>query len=416
MKNNTLIYAGISVLSLASTAQAGDFLGNLIEPGSPAPAGSSLLDSNPFAFSDKVKIKGDIRARYEFREQDGLDASHSLTTRARLGLEVGDFNGFTAFAEGEFTGAIIDDFNAGGGADPSNPGNTQIADPNNAEVNRAWIQYKQNGVLAKIGRQRIIRNNAAFIGNVGWRQNEQTYDAIQAGYSKDNFSIHYVYSDRVNRIFGANADVAPAEAFEGDFHFLDLNYKADFGEVGAYAYLIDVENQAQVGRSNTFGGFIKSNGLHAEVAYQEGNSAGVDYTSVYGHLNYTQKFGKGSLTAGAEYFTEEFKTPVATVHAFNGWADAFIGNRIGLADFEGIADFYLKYSQKLPAGFTFKLHGHYFLDDSLSNAYGYEVDALLVKSFKPNLKGLVKAGFFFGDDDFGRPDIQQVTAELNYSF
>ncbi|NNM27945.1 MAG: hypothetical protein HKO57_00365, partial [Akkermansiaceae bacterium] len=306
-----------------------------------------------------------------------------------------------------------------------------IGDPENAELNQAWIRYAQDGAGLKAGRQRIIRNNAAFIGNVGWRQNEQTYDAIEGSFSNDNLSLSYVYSDRVQRIFGDDANDAlpgpPLRDFEGEFHFIDGSYRAPFGETGAYAYLIDVDNNAAVGESNTVGAFIKAGPVHAEAAWQDGTSslagpaAMNDYDAFYGHLVCTHEAGPATLTGGLEYLEENFKTPFATVHAFNGFADAFILQRTGLnkaggGAYTGLADFYLGYSQGgLPGGLVFKGFLHYFLDDGFSDAYGWEADAVLVKKINENVTALFKAARFSADDP-GYADIEQVSVQLDIKF
>ena len=173
MKIKTLMNMGISLLTLDAIAHAGSPSSEITE----AQANTTQQTSTAHPdFLEKIKMNGDIRTRYEFREVDGLDASNALTIRARLGFTLGDFNGFSAFAEAEGTQGLIEDFRSNPtGSSSTSPyvkGNTPIADPNNIELNRAWMQYKKDGFLAKIGRQRIIHNNAAIIGNVGWRQNE----------------------------------------------------------------------------------------------------------------------------------------------------------------------------------------------------------------------------------------------------
>ncbi len=419
----------LTLASMASLAQAGD------EPASYPPA-ATTTSASPDAFS-KIKFTGNIRTRYEFRETDPADASHALTARARIGLEIGSFGGFSAFVEGEGTQGIIEDFrsNPTGNpnlTDPYVSGNSVIADPNNAELNQAYLKYAKDGFFVQVGRQRIIRNSAAFIGNVGWRQNEQTFDAAQIGYKNDNFSVSYVYSDRARRIFGEDAPSGtPLREFKGDFHLLDLSYKADFGTVGGYAYLIDVDpvrNQGpllNVGESNTFGVFADVNGFHAEVAFQDGTSNLVsgtdqDYTAGYAHLKYSTKVAGGTGIVGVEYLGEHFKTPFATVHAFNGFADAFILQRIGLnggpgGNYNGITDIYLGYVKKgLPGGITFKGFLHYFADAGLNDTYGYEADAVFVKKFNDNLTGVMKAAYFSGEDFY--EDIKQVSLQLDYKF
>ena len=273
----------------------------------------------------------DLRTRYEYRDQDGFDDANSVTARARLGLLLGTWKGFSAFGEIEATTALVDDFDAGpGNTSPNNPGTTNISDPENVELNRAWVQYKDNGILAKYGRQRIIRNDAFHIGNVGWRQNEQTFDAAQLAYSTDDFSVAYVYSNRVQRIFGQDAGGFVEQA-DGDFHFVDINYNSPIGKMGAYAYLIDVDNNANVGESNTFGAFVNLGPLFLEAAYQDGTSNLVnggddDYDAFLARANYTLKTDAGTFSAGVDWTQDDYKTPFQTAHAFFGFADVFLAS------------------------------------------------------------------------------------------
>ncbi len=402
----------------------------LCHAGEPSDAPLQRNTTDTPDFLSKIKFSGHITTRYEFRETDPLDESNALTARARIGLTLGEFNGFSAFIEGEGTEAIVDDFRSNPTNDSSTrpfvEGNSVIADPNNAELNQAYLKYAKDGLLLQVGRQRIIRNNAAFIGNVGWRQNEQTFDAAQIAYKNDTFSASYVYSDRVQRIFGDSANDAlpgpPLRDFEGDFHLFDLHYKTDFADLGAYAYLIDVNNNSNVGESNTYGIFGTFGDLYAEIAHQQGDStkAGGNYDALYAHLKYSKKINGTTLTAGIEYLEDQFKTPFATVHAFNGYADAFVLQRVGLnngpgGNFDGLTDIYLGLTKPgLPGGITLKAFLHYFLDEDLNNTYGYEADLVLVKKFNSNLSGLLKAAYFFGEDFF--EDIEQISVQLDYKF
>ena len=417
MKNITTLKLSSAFLALMPIAQAGE------EPTTTVPAPAADISS-------LIKFSGDIRTRYEFRETDPLDASHALTARARIGLTLGKPTGFSAFVEGEGTQGIVEDYRSNPtGSQTTRPykvGHSVIADPNNVELNRAYLQYADNGFALKAGRQRIIRNSAAFIGNVGWRQNEQTFDAVSLGYKKDSFATSYVYSDRVQRIFGNDANDAPPgpplHDFEGDFHLFDISSDTNFGKAGGYAYLLDVENNGNVGESNSFGAFFESSGFYGEFAYQDGTSnlAGGDYTALYGHLKYTTDALGGSGTLGVEYLGDHFKTPFATVHAYNGFADAFVLQRIGLntgpgGNYNGLTDIYLGYTKKgLPGGLVFKGFLHYFMDGKMDNTYGYEADAVLVKKFNDDLTGVFKAAYFSGEDFY--QDIKQVSLQLDYKF
>lgn len=414
-------FASLSVLALASSAMAG-------EPSDGTPA---LAKNGPDAF-DWITPILDIRTRYEFRDEGPLDPSHALTARARVGLQTGEWNGWSALAEMEATHAFVDDYRSNPtGSDATQPfvvNNTVIFDPENYELNRGWLQYRHEDMALKVGRQRIVRGNQAMLGTVGWRQNEQTFDAASFMYAREGFSFSYAYANRAQRIFGNDGDDAPAGSplknFEGDFHFLDGSMAYGGGNLSAYAYLVDIENNLAVGKTNTFGATYEKGGLRVEAAWQDGESLlvnGTDYDAFYGHLTYTKKIGGAVYGAGFEYLEENFKTPFATVHAFNGFADAFILQRIGvtkLNGFEGLSDLYLSYVRPgLPWDCKFLGFAHYFLDDGLGDAYGWELDAALVKQFNEQLSGTLKAAFFFEDDGPGNfEDIKQVSMQLDYSF
>lgn len=193
----------------------------------------------------------DVRARYEYGDQDNRDPGNAGTIRARVGLQSQDYNGFSGLVEFEATRAIDNNsYNALVAGDPTK---TAIVDPESTELNRISLQYKKNDNQAVLGRQRIIINNARFVGNVGWRQNEQTYDA---GYYKntmvDGLTGEYAYIGTVQRITGSQA-AYNARKWDSNSHILNLKYGGLEGHTFAlYGYLLDFENSA-ANSSDTFG-------------------------------------------------------------------------------------------------------------------------------------------------------------------
>ena len=54
-----------------------------------------------------------------------------------------------------------------------------VADPENYDLNRLQLTNSSlPGTVITLGRQRILLDDQRFVGNVGWRQNEQTFDAL----------------------------------------------------------------------------------------------------------------------------------------------------------------------------------------------------------------------------------------------
>ena len=130
------------------------------------------------AFTDG-KVLGDFRLRYEQNDTDNnVKTADALTLRSRLGFETAPVAGINFLIEGTNTSALVDDYA------PETAGYNKIADPTDTALNRIQLAYNQDGISAIIGRQRIIFDNARMVGNVGWRQQEQTYDAVKLGYKK----------------------------------------------------------------------------------------------------------------------------------------------------------------------------------------------------------------------------------------
>ncbi len=376
------------------------------------------------SISELIDWGGNVRLRTEYREQDGLDGSTAGTIRFRPFIKLGSFYGLSAFVEGEFTQDFFSDYDTNPTPITLNSdeplGNTVISDPRNTELNQAYLKYEREEFWVKAGRQKIIRNGSAFIGNVGWRQNEQTYDAISIGSSGEHFKFDYSYSNRVVRIFGNEAiNRFPLGEMEGDFHFFDASYEKEGHTIGAYFYGIDTDsNIAAIGDSMTFGTYYKGNGVYAELAYQEGDFGSIDdYSALYSHVSYSKKIANHKITGGIEYLGENFRTPFATVHKFNGFADAFALQRLGLAGGlqDGLTDFYISYvPPKLPGDITLKTFAHYFMDGSVDEKQGWELDFVLAKKINKHTKALVKGAYFDGDD--GRPNIKQLSAQLDFQF
>ncbi|MES2439718.1 MAG: hypothetical protein V4584_11650 [Verrucomicrobiota bacterium] len=385
-----------------------------------------------------IKPVIDIRARYEFGDVDGFDPSHALTFRERLGLKTQAWNGFSALIEGEFSQAAIDDYNggAGPGAEPFDPANTSIFDPETNELNQAYLQYEGYDTTAKVGRQKIIYDNAAFIGNVGWRQNEQTYDALSlANKSIDGLTLNYAYVNQVNRIFGSDADSAigflpgftNVEDIASDVHLFNASYAGIKGlTLGGYAYIMNFED---VGAwdNNTFGvsakGALGGIMLYGELAYQDKAGLLGEEDAFYGHATATKSFGSQSLTLGIEHLDAGFKTPLATVHTFNGFADVTDGGRISGAQ-NGLTDLYVSHTIPIFFGIKWMNALHAFGDDEISDGYGWEFDSVLTKKFDDNFTAIAKFAQFESEGDaytggsagLALPTATRVSIELNYTF
>jgi hypothetical protein len=400
-------------------------------------AGTPETITPPSAAEPWIKPLIDIRTRYEFADIDGFDVSHAWTFRERLGLKTMAWNGFSALIEGEFSQAVVDDYHGGAPlADPFDTANSIIADPETNELNQAYLQYEGFDTTARIGRQKIVYDNAAFIGDVIWRQNQQTYDAFSlTNKSIEGLTANYAYLNQVNRIFGSEADAPLAPGFtnveyiDASVHLFNASYTGIKGlTLGGYAYIMNFED---VGAwdNNTFGISAKKDmfglTLYGELAWQDkAGIAGAD-EALYTHLNATKKLKSGdhdfgALTLGVEHLDAGFKTPLATVHAFNGFADVTDAARISGAH-NGLTDLYVSHMIPIFNGIKWTNTLHAMGDNELSTGYGWEYDSVLAKKFDANFTAIAKFAWFNseGDGYVGAaplPDATRFSIELNYMF
>jgi len=344
---------------------------------------------------DWGKISFNIRWRFEYVDQEGKGIARGDPIRLRLGYLTPEFINFTAFAEFEGnTPVFVEDYNS------TRNGKTEypvIADPAEAELNQGWLAYSGiSQTTLKAGRQKIIYDNHRFVGNVGWRQMEQTFDAAGiVNKSIGNSNLNFAYIWNVRTINSMNVNVkAPV---------LNLGYTIPAaGKFTAYGYWLDYHDADNSGPSpylfstQTYGArfhgavsFAENfNALYtAEYAYQTNYGDNpADYAANYFHFIGGLKFNKqesalADVTAkiGWESLGSDngvsLKTPLGTNHAFQGWADKFL-----VTPPDGITDLYADLGIKL-AGILIQGVYHQFDAAEGGSDYGHEIDARVSKSF-----------------------------------
>lgn len=362
--------------------------------------------------SGKATIVG--RYRYEQVDQDSAiltdETANASTLRLRLNYRTGQWSGWSAFAEYDHVfHVLLDDFDSGGGTSPSNSGEYPVvADPSGSDLNQLYFDYSANdNWKLRFGRQRILLDNQRFVGGVGWRQNEQTYDAFTLNTKVIlRTALSYSYLNQVRRIFGQTVAAGKA-ALDGHL----LNAKISINDnlsITPYYYLLDYKDASSfVNSTGTFGvrlaGNIKAGDgkvtLLGEFATQSdiGDNPN-SYDADYGHvsalwaLDNRLSLGIAFESLGADSgAATAFRTPLATGHAFNGWADKFLGTPAG-----GLEDMY--FTVKYKAG-KWNLTGvyHDFSSETDSDDYGDEFDLSAGRKLGARYGLLFKGAFFSAD-------------------
>ena len=113
-----------------------------------------------------------------------------------------------------------------------------IADPPLTEVNQAYLDWKPLDALPiRGGRQEIIVDNSRFIGNVGWRQNHQSFDAAKIHFTGiKNLDLGLTYIAQQRTVTGASSPMSTGH--------LDGAYKfSGVGTLRAYYLSIDYDQE-----------------------------------------------------------------------------------------------------------------------------------------------------------------------------
>lgn len=380
-------------------------------------------------FIQEGDIIAELRLRYEGVQEDNTkDDALAMTTRTRLGYETADMRGFKVLFEYDHVTALLGEYgkHPSTSISPDADNTSVVADPATGDINRAQISYTSDDFSAVLGRQRIILDNARFVGNVGWRQNEQTYDAARFDLSVvKNLNATYVYMNQVNDIF--YNDVAVKN------HLLNLGYKTPVGKVTTYAYMLEADEKNDDSTLNTYGvsfkGNIPINDLElmyaAEYALQIQNSglSGADdndaaYTFIEGGI----KVSGLSMFAGVEVLGGDgdyaFETPLATKHAFNGWADKFLSTNNSTTNSvdnmtNGLQDIYAKVVTKV-VGVKLLAVYHDYSSDQDNVDLGREVNLLAAKKFDDNFSAGIKLAKYSAGDAGTDADKLWIWAEAKF--
>lgn len=338
----------------------------------------------------------DARLRYEAVDTPTLDAD-AVTLRLRAGFELKHSSGLSFLAESEGTLALADDYNAFPFAIADSQRRTAyavVADPMGVELNRLQVQYKTKAATITVGRQRINLDDQRFVGAVGWRQNEQTFDAARIEAKLGPVSLDGTYAISQRTIFGM--DAGPRQAYDGDFAFLGAGAKLGPVTVKAFGYLLDYDAKEQAGALATTNADTQTWGLRANGTFNLAKATKLTLTGSYARqmdwktnpTDYSAEYvlaeaavahGPLGVTGGYEKLGADngraVQTPMATLHKFQGWADLFLSTPA-----TGIEDWYLGASYKFAGvkalpGLNAAVTFHRFESDTGSLHYGDEWNA-----------------------------------------
>jgi hypothetical protein len=371
-----------------------------------------------------LRLEWNARLRHESVGDDGFArTAEADTLRLRLGLRAHLAGGWSALLEGEGIAAAGDRYNSSANGRTAYP---LVADPSGGELNQAWVGWQGGRGAATFGRQRVLLDNQRWVGNSGWRQNEQTFDAAALEWRPSKALIlRYLWLDRVHRVNGDQALDPLARERDLDSHLLDIAWMRGQQQWGAYAYAHEDRDVATASTMTTglrwTGSRVHDSqgwGWRLEAARQQeqGNNP-LQFSHAYWLLEPSLAWHGVTWRAGWEHLggngQHALQTPLATLHAFNGWADKFV-----VTPADGLDDRYLSGAGVLGHGARtgkckWTVAYHDYQADHGGRSYGGEWNASLGFPLHDKLNGLVKLADY-RSDGFGR-DTRKLWLQLEWS-
>jgi hypothetical protein len=346
----------------------------------------------------------DARLRYETVDDDAVpDQANATTLRTRLAFNVkrSRYGGLLEFEDVSPIGS--ERFN-----DTAN-GRTNyavVADPEATEVNRAWLSLAApRAIDLRLGRQIVNRDGGRIIGHVGWRQNQQTFDAVTAERKEGRFRFWSGYLIRANRIFGDQHPDPVLRQFELDAWVGEAAVHLGSGTLTGMLHYIEFENDPTRSHRNL--------GLRWVGSHDLDDGRRLEYRAEWIDQG---TYADGAAGNEAEYFAVEtgyqakrwgvganleqlggdgaygFQRPLATLHAYNGWADRFLSTPA-----DGLIDLYI--DARLSIGsYVLRSQYHRFDADSGSLHYGDEFGLSVTRKFLKHLQVMLKYAGHNADD------------------
>jgi hypothetical protein len=398
-------------------------------PAAPVLAAQPPEKSTVWSFLGESTPTLNLRTRAEFADQQGLKKAVAYTARARLGVRTREFKGLQLFAELEHNEVIGNPrFNAAGVDGP--PDRSLIADPQSTELNQAFLSYSAPRAEFKIGRQNIILGEGLFVGDIGFRQNGQSFDAISVtAKPTEGLELFYSYIYNVNRLFGSTK--GRDMNFDSRSHLVQATYRwSDLLTARAFGYLFDLQAGGMDGRSANMLGisFTGSQPVsswlfsyRADLAQQQDAASNpVDFRANYLFVSgsVAKQFSRAGveLSAGRERFGSDGNT------GFQNTLDVTYLDLFLATPANGLTRDFVQLSALLPKGFMAQVIYNDFRSATDSDGYGQQVTGIVRRELTKGLAVVARA-FTYRDDEAAPmggppvpPDTFRYSLQLDFQF
>jgi len=359
-------------------------------------------EPNPIKALTTGKASLELRTRYEHVD-DGATAksADALTNRLVLGWRSGSWKGISAFAQLENISTLAEPRYYVPQTGYGQGDHAVVADPPSSQLNQFYVEWKG----LRVGRQAINLGDQRFVGSVAWRQNDQIFTG--ATYTNKTWIPHTEFTlGYLTQVQTTVGQTKPITAQLMNLHFTLI----PGGHLRAFHFAF---NEGDQSLRNPAGVVTKDTSFAHTGARLEGEARKVLYDASFAsQKKYQDATDNGTLDAKyrllglgfriakehtvmvvEERLEAGFKTPYATLHAWNGWADRFLATPA-----KGLVDRYGQYRGKVGV-WSFEASFHVFSAEQGGAAYGKERDVLVGYKARPWLSLLLKAADYRADTE-----------------
>jgi len=421
---------------------------------------ANALEIQSPTFIGEVKPTLLFRPRYEYvDEHNNKKNANALTTRVAIGAQIDKIfqvPNLSAYLEATYVGALIDDYYPQKGTSANISENyATVADPDITRITEAYIKYKFNKTSFIFGRTRLNLDDQRFIGSVDWRQMPQTFGIIgiqDNTINNLNILLAGIYErlavtdsgnidwklDKMPIIFNISYKFIPQLKLTGYAYLLSAKYQDGKTFNGGNTYGINATGDIQLSKDVKFSylgeyaiqkdpyakdGLATKPKIDADFYRVEGKLSGYGFFATLGYERF-QGADKGE-NAG-------FTTPFATLHAYEGWADKFLGY-VATNMAYGLKDAYATIGYTHKDYGTLSLTYHKFDADKnqgyngttplaqlTSKNFGNEIDVLYTVNLTKRLNFLAKGAWYNGKNSMpasiGKNDLTKYWIQLTYKY
>ncbi|MBI3131373.1 MAG: hypothetical protein HYZ13_08450 [Acidobacteria bacterium] len=357
-------------------------------------------EATPLDALAKGKASLEIRTRYEHVDDDvSLKTADAPTNRLVLTYKTAQWEGLSLTAQFENVAVLGSTRYFVPQTGYGRATHATVVDQPLSGLNQLFVEWKG----LKAGRQVINLDNQRFVGSVGWRQNDQVFTGLTYALDTQYVALNLGHLTQAHLITGFTKPI------NGELINVDVKVIPK-GHIRAFYYAFD--EQVRVGSAlaastgTSTANSFKHTGARVDgdvwKLFYDVSMAKQDRTkdatltgtleADYRYLGLGFRFTKDhSLQLTQETLEPGFKTPYATLHAWNGWVDRFLATPT-----KGLEDTFPTYKGKVGA-WTFEASHHTYKAETDGTAYGKEWNALVGFQVTKGWSLMAKAGSYAGD-------------------